>query len=127
MEQGLSRHNRQPWPTGGQPELIPTPTPALGTSTALIPNPSPDVVIPPADRPDSTLQEAIPEINTEEIASLKTWAAGGPETLTTPTTGSWGTNLSSNLSTPGLVSQEALKRTKEQTKRRAEESVWEYK
>ena len=43
--------------------------------------------------------------------------------MTTPTIGSQGTNLSGNLSTPGSVNQEALRRTEEQTKRREEESV----
>ena len=110
-------------PTGVQ--LKPAPTPAPGPSTVPFPNPSLDVVTPPADRPDPTLQEAIPEINTKNIASLKTWAVGGAETITTPTTGSRGTILPGNLSTPGSVSQEARRRTEEQTKRRAEESVSE--
>ena len=56
---------------------------------------------------------------------MKTWVARGPENLTTPTTGSRGTNFPGNLSTPGLVSQEALRRTEERIKRRAEESISE--
>ena len=43
--------------------------------------------------------------------------------MTTPTTGSRGTNLPGNLSTSGSASQEAQRRTEERTKRRAEESV----
>ena len=51
--------------------------------------------------------------------------AGGPGNLTTSTTGSRGTNFPGNLSTPGSVSQEALRKAKERTKRKAEESVSE--
>ena len=110
-------------PIGDQPEPTPTPTLAPGPSTVPIPNPSLDVVTPPADRLDPTLQEAIPEINKVDIASLKSWATEGPETMTTPITRSWGMNLSGNLSTPRSVSQEVLRRTEERTKRRAEESI----
>ena len=59
-------------PTGVQLEPASTSTPALGPSTVPIPNPSLDVVTPHADRPDPMLQKAIPEINTKDIASLKT-------------------------------------------------------
>ena len=110
-------------PFGVQTEPASTSIPAPKPSTVPIPNPSPDVVTPPIDRP--LLQEAIPEINTEDIASLKTWTAGRSETLTIPTTGSRGTNFPGNLSTPGSVSQEALRRMEEQMKRRAEETVSE--
>ena len=112
-------------PIGVQPEPASTSTPTPGPSTVPIPNLSPDVITPPAHRPDPLLQEAIPEINTEDIASLKTWAVEGLETLTTPITGNRGTNFPGNLSTPGSVSQEALRRTEEQTKRRAKESISE--
>ena len=61
----------------------------------------------------------------EDITSLRTWAAGGPENLTTLTIESRGTNIPGNLLPPGSVSQEALRRAEEQTKRRAEESVSE--
>ena len=108
-------------------QLEPTQTPALGPNTNPFPNSSPDVVTLPADRSDPTLQKAIPEINTEDIASLKMWAVGGPETMTTPTTGSQGTNLLGNLSTLGSVSQEALRRTEERTKRRVEELVSKFR
>ena len=110
---------------GVQLEPAWTSTPTPGPSMVPLPNPSPDVVTPPVDRPDPSLQEAIPEINTEDIASLRTWAAGGPENLTTPTTGSQDTNIPSNLSTLGSISQEALRRAEERTKRRAEELVSE--
>ena len=102
-----------------------TSTPALGPNTVLTPTHNPVFVTPPVDRPDPLLQETIPEINTEDIASLRTWAVGGPENLTTPTTGSPRTNIPSSLSTPGTVNQEAQRRTEERTKRKAEESISE--
>ena len=100
-------------PTGVQPEPASASalTPAPGPSTVPIRTPNPGFVIPPVEQPDPLLQEAIPEINTEDIASLRMWAVGGPENLTTPTTGSQGTNIPSSLSTPGMVSQEAQRRT----------------
>ena len=61
----------------------------------------------------------------EDIASLEAWIVGRQQTMATPTIGSRGTNLPGNKSTPGLVSQEARRKTKERTKRRAEESVSE--
>ena len=91
-------------PTGIQPEPAPTTIPASGPTTVPFPNSSPDVVIPPANRLDPTLQEEVPKIIMEDIASLKTRVVGGVETMTTPTTGSRGTNLPGNLLTPGSVS-----------------------
>ena len=68
------------------------------------------------------MQEAIPEINTEDIASLRSWVEGGPGNFTTPTTGT-GTNIPSNLSTSRTVNQEVQRRKEERTKRKAEESI----
>ena len=96
--------------TGAQPEPTSTSTPAPGPSTVPIPIPSLGFVTPPVDRPDPLLQEAIPKINTEDIASLRTWAARGPENLTTLTTECRGTHIPGSLSTPRSVSQEALRR-----------------
>ena len=88
------------------------------SSTTPAPTTSPDFVTPPATRPDPLLQEPIPVLNTEEMATLQNWAEGGPEALTTPTTG---TGLSSvNLSTPGSASQEYQRREEEHTKRGAD-------
>ena len=42
-------------PTGSQPELASTSTPAPGPSTVSIPTPSPGFVTPPVDRPDPLL------------------------------------------------------------------------
>ena len=112
-------------PTRIQSESASTLTPAPGPSTIPIPNPSLNVVTPPVDRPDPLLEEAISKINTEDITSLRMWAAGGPKNLTTPATGSRGTHILGSLSTPGSVSQEALRRAQERTKRRAENSVSE--
>ena len=109
-------------PTGSQLESASTSTPAPGPSSVPIPTPSPGFVTPPTPQPDPLLQEAIPEINTEDIASLRTWAEGGPENLNTPTTGT-GTNVLGSLSTPRTVNEEAQRRTKERTKKKAEESI----
>ena len=97
-------------PTRFQPELASTSTLAPRPSTVPIPTPSPGFVTPPVSHPDPLLQEAIPEINTEDIASLRTWAEGGLENLSTPTTRT-GTNIPGSLSTPRTVSQEAQRRT----------------
>ena len=86
-----------------------------------IPNPSPGFFTPPVSQLDSLLQEAIPEINTKDIASLRTWAKGGPENFTTPT--GMSTTIPGTLSMPGTVSQEAQRRTEERTTRKAEESI----
>ena len=90
-------------PTGAQPE--PVGTPGAGQSTIPALTPSPEFVTPPATQPDPLLQEPISEINTEELASLRSWAEVGPRVLTTSTTGT-GTNNPVDLSTPGTVSQE---------------------
>ena len=107
-------------PTGSQPE--PATTPGIGPSTVPAPTPSPAFVSPPSTQPDPLLQEAIPEITTEDIASLRSWAEAGPRNLTTPTTGT-DTNIPGNLSTPGTVNQELQRRKEERTKRKAEESI----
>ena len=76
-------------PIGAQPEPASTtqqPTPAPVPIPTLVA--SPDMVTPPAERPDPTLHEAIPEINTEDIASLEQWAEGGLLNMATPTSGS---------------------------------------
>ena len=108
--------------TGAQPE--PIGTPGVCPSTILAPTPSLEFVTPPAIQPDPLLQEPIPKINTEELASLRSWAEAGPRILTTPTIGT-GTNNPVDLSTPGTVSQEHQRRQEERTKRRAEDSVSE--
>ena len=57
---------------GSQPEPAFTSTPALGRDSVPIPTPSPGFITPPISQPDPLLQEAIPEINTEDITSLRT-------------------------------------------------------
>ena len=109
-------------PTGTQPE--PIGTSGAGPSTTPASTPNPKFVIPPATQPDPLLQEPIPEINTEELASLRNWVEARPEVLTTPTTGT-GTNNPIDLSTLGTVSQEHQCRHEERTKRKADESVSE--
>ena len=85
-------------PTEGQPE--PTGTPGAGPSTTPAQNVS--FVIPQATRPDPLLQEPIPVLNTDEMANLQNWAAGGPEALTTPTgTGQNPATLNTRISQPG--------------------------
>ena len=71
-------------PTGAQPE--PVGTPGAGPSTTLAPTPSPEFVTPrpefvtpPATQPDLLLQKPIPEINTEDLASLRNWVEAGPK------------------------------------------------
>ena len=74
---------------------------------------------PPATRLDPLLQEPIPVLNIEEMANLQNWAEGGPEALTTPTTG---TGLNPvDLFTPGSASQEHHCRQEECMKRKADE------
>ena len=107
-------------PTGTQPEMVGTP--GASPSTTSAPTPNPEFVTPPATQLDPLLQEPIPEINTEELASLKSWAEAGPGSLTTPTTGT-GTNNPVDLLTPGTVSQEHQRRWEERTKRKADDSV----
>ena len=81
-------------PTGSQ--LEPVGTPGAGPSIVPAPTPSPEFVTPPATQPDPLLQEPIPNINTDDLASLKSWAEAGPENLTTPTTGT-DTNIPGTL------------------------------
>ena len=90
-------------PTGSQPEPISTPGAGPSTTPAL--TPSPEFVTPPVTQPDPLLQEPIPEINMEDLASLKSWAEAGPGNLSTSTTET-GIIIPGNLSTPGTVSQE---------------------
>ena len=101
MEKTLKELSALLQPTGSQPE--PAATPASGPSTVPAPTPSPGFVTPPVSQLDPLLQEAIPEINTEDLASLRSSAEGGLENFTTLTTGP-GTNISGNLSLPGTVS-----------------------
>ena len=101
-------------PTEGQPGQMGTP--GVGPSTT--PAQTASFVTPPVTRPDPLLQEPIPVLNTDEMANLRDWAAGGPEALTTPT----GTGPNpATLSTPGSVSQEQQRREEERTKRSADE------
>ena len=65
------------------------------------------------------MQEPIPVLNTDEMASLRDWAEGGPEALATPTTKTEANPVT--FSTPGSVSQEQQRRAKERTKRGADE------
>ena len=106
--------------TGSQPE--PIATPGAGPSIVLAPTPSPAFITPLVTQLDPLLQEAIPEINTEDIASLRSWAEARLGNLTTPTTGT-GTNIPGNLSMPGTVNQELQRRKEKQTKKKAEESI----
>ena len=122
MEKTLKELRRIFHPTGSQPES--GATPGAGPSTVPAPTPSPDFVTPPVTQPDLLLQEVIPKINMEDIASLRSWAEAGPRNFTTPTTRT-GTNIPGNLSTPRTVSQEVQRRRKEWTKRKAEESISE--
>ena len=109
--------------TEAQPE--PVGTPGAGPSTPPAPTSSPEFVTPTTTQPDPLLQEPIPELNTEELRSLRNWAEAGPGALTTPMTGT-GTNNPVNLSTPGIVSQEDQHRQEERTKRKADESDSEF-
>ena len=119
MEKTLKELRALLHPTGAQPELVGTP--GAGPSTTPAPTPSPGLVTPPAIQPDPLLQEPIPELNTEELTSLRNWAEAGLGVLTTPTTGT-GTNNSVDLSTPGTTSQEHQRMQEECTKRKADES-----
>ena len=103
--------------TGVQSESVGTP--GAGPSTTSAPTSSPNFMTPPATRPDPLLQELIPVLNTEEMANLQNWAEGGPEALTTPTTGPGPNPV--NLSTPGLASQEHQRLEEERTKRKADD------
>ena len=114
MEKTLKELRRILKPAEGQPEQMGTP----GAGPSTTPAQTASFVTPPVTRPDPLLQEPIPVLNTDEMANLRDWAAGGPEALTTPT----GTGLNpATLSTPGSVSQEQQRREEERTKKRAVE------
>ena len=115
MEKTLKKLRGLLKPTGDQPEQ--TGTPGAGPSTT--PAPTASFVTPPAIRPDPLLQELILVLNTDEMASLRDWAEGGPEALATPTTGTGANPVT--FSTPGSVSQEQQRRAEERTKRGADE------
>ena len=86
-------------PAEGQPEQMGTP----GAGPSTTPAQTASFVTPPVTRPDPLLQEPISVLNTDEMANLRDWAAGGPEALTTPT----GTGPNpATLSSPRSVSQE---------------------
>ena len=72
MEKLLKELHALLQPVGVQPEPAPTLAPSPAPTPVPFPTTSPEMVTPPADRPDLTLQEEIPEINTEDIASLET-------------------------------------------------------
>ena len=118
MEKTLKELRALLQPTGVQPE--PVGTLGAGPSTTPTPTSSPKFVTPSANQPDPLLQEPIPVLNIEEMASLQNWAEAGPEALTTLTTG---TGLNPvNLSTPGSASEEDQLRHEERTKRKADEA-----
>ena len=77
MEKTLRELRALLHPTGAQPE--PEGTSGAGPSTTPAPTPSPEFVTPLATQPDLLLQEPIPEINTEDLASLRNWVEVGPE------------------------------------------------
>ena len=54
-----------------EPQLEPAAILSAGPSTVPAPTPSPDFVTLLVSQPDPLLQEAIPDINTEDIASLR--------------------------------------------------------
>ena len=111
MEKTLKELHALFQPTGVQPESVGTPE--AGPSTTPAPTTSPEFVTPLAIQPDPLLQEPIPVLNTEEMASLQNWAEAGPGALTTPTTG---TGLNPvDLSTSGSASQEHHCRQEDRT------------
>ena len=117
MEKTLKELRALLQPIGAQPEQVGMP--GVSPSTTPAPTTSPNFVTPPATRPDPLLQEPIPVLNTQEMASLQNWAEGGPEALTTPTIE---TGLNPvDLSTPGSASHEHQRREEEHTKRKADD------
>ena len=118
MEKTLKELQALLQPTGSQLELVGTPR--VGPSTTPAPTSSPEFVIPPATQLDPLLQEPIPILNTEEMASLQNWAEVGPGALTTPTTGTGHNPV--DLSIPGSMSQEHQRRQEERMKKKADES-----
>ena len=115
MEKTLKELRSLLKPTEDQPEQ--TGMPGAGPNTT--PAPTASFVTPPAIRPDPLLQKPIPVLNTDEMASLRDWAEGGPEALATPTTGTGANPVT--FSTPRSVSQEQQRRAEERTKQRADE------
>ena len=101
LEKKLKELHALLYPTGAQPE--PIGTLGAGPSTTPAPTPSPEFATPRVTQPDPLLQEPILDINTEDLASLKSWVEAGSENLTIPTTGT-GTNILGNLSTLGTIS-----------------------
>ena len=92
-------------PVGIQLEPVPTPAPAPAPTPIPVPTMSPEMVTLLANRPDPTLQEEIPEINTKDITSLETWAVGGKQNMATLTTRSRGTNLLGNCQHPDRLAR----------------------
>ena len=119
MEKTLKELRLLLHPTETQPE--PVGTPRARPNTTPTPTTNPEFVTPSASQPDSLLQKPIPELNTEELNSLRNWAERGPGVLTTPTTGTGNINPV-DLSTPGTASQEHQRREEERTKRKADKS-----
>ena len=102
MEKTLKKLRALLHSTGAQSE--PVGTPGAGPSTTPAPT-SPEFITPMTTQPDPLLQEPIPELNTEDLHSLRNWAEAGLGALTTPTTGT-STNNPINLLMPRTVSQE---------------------
>ena len=75
----------------------------------------------PIGKSDPTIQEAIPDINTEDIALLEQWAVGSLQDMATPTIGSQGTTIPDSRSMPRLIRKDAQRKVEERTKRRMEE------
>ena len=103
MEKTLKKLHALLHSTGAQPE--PVGTPGAGPSTTPAPTSSFEFVTPTTTQPDPLLQEPIPELNTEELNSLKNWAERGPGVLTTPMTGTDNINPV-EFSTPRTISKE---------------------
>ena len=119
MEKTLKELRALHHSTGAQPK--PVGTLGAGPSTTPTPTSSLEFITPTRTQSDPLLEEPIPELNTEELHSLRNWAEAGPGALMTPTTGT-GTNNPVNLSTPGTISQEDQRREEERTKRDESES-----
>ena len=69
----------------------------------MTPTAQPDERAMPTGIANPTLQEAILNINTDDIALLEQWTEGGLQEMATPTTRSRGTTIPVSRSTPGLV------------------------
>ena len=112
---------KQPEPTPAMQQPTPEPTGKQPPAPSTIPVAQPEELTPPTERPDPMLQEAIPDINTEDITSLEQWVAGGLQDMATPTTGSQGTTIPGSRSTPRFIRQDVRRRAEERTKGRAKE------